>query len=194
MAISREIQERTRTLAKDVLDTFDEVSSEAGRELASPPPDPRNVLAAPTWEGIQELERLAEARAESYRHLSREPAIARVVALKAGERLTYFFCRCASFLQGVVSYGTPLGRLASLPVGDEWELPDGDVLEVVEKASLIPIRDEGGWDSKNTAIHRISVRPYSVESLRAILASVAAEPVDVLQQQLDEEAQSDNLV
>ena len=91
MAISRKIQEHTRALAKETLDTFDEVSTNAERSLASPTTDPRNVLAIPTWEGARELDRLAEARARSYRHLSREPAIARVVALKGGERLTYFF-------------------------------------------------------------------------------------------------------
>lgn len=194
MAISGEIREHTKLLAKDTLDTLDEVSTAAEKALASPPTDPRNVLASPTREGVRELDRLAKARAESYRQLAREPAIARVVALKGGERLTYFICRCSSFMPEVVSYMAPVGRLAALPVGHEWELPDGGVLEVVEKATLGPIRDEGGWDSKNTAIHRISVRPYSVESLRAFLQSVAAEPVDVLQQQLDEEAQSSNLV
>ena len=195
MTIPREIQEHTRALAKETLDTLDEVSTAAEKALASPPTDPGNVLAAPTREGVRELGRLAAARAESYRHLSREPAISRVVTLKGGERIPYFFCRCASFLpEMVVSYGAPIGRLASLPVGDEWELPDGSVLKVVEKAALSPLRDEGGWDSKNTAIHRISVRPYSVESLRAYLESVVAEPVDVLQQQLDEEAQAGNLV
>ena len=195
MAIQREIREHTQALAKETLDTFAKVSTAADRELASPRTDPRNVLADPTWEGVQELDRLAAARAESYRHLYREPAIARVVALKGGERITYYFCRCPSFFpREVVSYRAPIGRLASLPVGDEWERPDGGVLKVIERATLSPIRDEGEWDSKYTAIHRISGRPYSVESLRAILTSVAADPVDVLQQQLDEEAQSDNLV
>ena len=194
MALSGDIQEYTRVLAKETLDTLDQVSTRAQTALASPPTDPRNVLANPTWEGVRELDRLAAARAESYRHLSREPAIARVVALKGGEPSTYFFCRCPSFLSELVSYGAPLGRLASLSVGEELERPNGDVLKVVEKATLKPIRDEGAWDSENTAIHRISVRPYSVESLRAFLSSVAAEPVDVLQQQLEEEAQSENLV
>lgn len=196
MAIPREIQEHTRALAEETLERFDEVSTAAETELASRGPDSRNVLANPTLKGFQELDRLAAARAECHRHLCREPAIARVVALKGGERITYFFCRCANFLPGdvVVSYGAPIGRLASLPVGEKWEQPNGGVLEVVEKAALSPIRVEGGWDSKHTAIHRVSAPPYSVESLRAILASVVDEPVDALQQLLDEEAQSDNLV
>ena len=195
MATPKKIQDYTHALAKETLEKFDEVSIAAEGRLESPPTDPRNVLANPTWEGARELGRLAAARAESHRHLYREPAIARVVALKGSKPITYFFCRCASFLPGVVvSYGAPIGRLASLPVGGEWKGPDGDVLEVVEKAALSPIRDEGGWDSKPTAIHAVSVRPYSVESLRAVIASVAAEPVDALQQLLDEESQSDNVV
>ena len=191
---SREIQEHIRVLAKETLDTFHEVATAAETQLSSPRSDPQNVLANPTQEGISELDRLAVARSESYRHLSREPAIARVVAVKGSEHLTYFFCRCASFTPGLVSYGAPIGRLASLPVGEEWTAPDGSVLEVVERATLSPTRDQEGWDSTSTAIHGISTHPYSINSLRAFLASVVAEPVDVLQQQLDEEAQSDNVV
>ena len=195
MTMSQDTQKHIRSLATETLDTFDKVSTDADSELASPPYDPRNVLAKPTREGVRELDRLTEDRTASFRHLSQEPAIARVVALKDGAPHTYFICRCASFTSAtstLVSYGAPVGRLASLTVGDDLTLPNGDVLELVEKAAFRPIRGVEGWDSRDSTIYHFS-RTFSVKSLRAFLPAIVEEPVDVVQQQLDEEAQSDNI-
>ncbi len=96
----------------------------------------------------------------------------------------------------MASYRSPVGRLASSPVGEQIDLPNGDVLEVAEKAILRPVRGEQGWDSRNSEIHRAAFRPVSVESLRTFLPGSEAEQVDedLLQRLLDEEADSGNLI
>lgn len=75
-----------------------------------------------------------------------------------------------------MSYGREnLGRLASLPIGDELVLTDGSILEVVEKETYRPSPDSTGWDSLNTVIEGNDFGPITVKSLRALLNKLADE-------------------
>ena len=107
--------------------------------------------------------------------LRQEPAIARVLATKDGDPVTYFICRYGALARTkrtLASYRSPVGRLASLPIGDQIKAPDGAVLEVVERTQLHPQHDEHGWDSRNSLLNRFAEPPIWIDSLRALLATI----------------------
>jgi hypothetical protein len=84
------------------------------------------------------LDAIGETRASELRLLSVEPAIARIVAIdEAGKARTYFTSRATPHRSprdesAVASYRSPIGRLASLPVGSDIELktPTGNQLQI----------------------------------------------------------------
>ncbi|MFU7548123.1 DNA helicase UvrD, partial [Pseudomonas paraeruginosa] len=86
-------------------------------------------------------------------------------------------------------YRAPVGRLASLSVGTEFTLPNGDIVEVLERAQLRPSALANGWDSRNTVVEAEHFGPLTIESLRALLTEVVGEEVteDLLGQLLAEE-------
>ena len=90
---------------------------------------------------IQRLDQISQANRESYQVLVAEPAIARVVvADEDGEEKTYYICRTTpvSGFPNLASYRAPVGRLASLAIGAEFTLPNGTVVEVLERTQLRP--------------------------------------------------------
>ncbi|MXY89398.1 MAG: DNA helicase UvrD [Gammaproteobacteria bacterium] len=95
----------------------------------------------------------------------------------------------------LASYRSPVGRLAALPVGEDLQLSSGQVVEVVERAMLRPIRVEQEWDSKDSLLHGENYGPLTVESLRALLARTPSEEIDerLLEELLEEESQLANI-
>lgn len=89
-----------------------------------------------------------------------------------------------------------MGRLASLPVGTEFSLPNGDVVEVVERAQLRPSHLAEGWDSRDTIIEADDLGPFTIESLRSVLYKIAGEEVteNLLEQLLAEESETANII
>jgi hypothetical protein len=76
-----------------------------------------------------------------------EPAVARiVVADEGGKTTTYFICKTTPVVvkgrdAKLASYHSPAGRLASLPIGSEFSLPQSGkivTVEVLERALLHP--------------------------------------------------------
>ena len=126
---------------------------------------------------------------DACRQLSREPAIARVVAENEyGERQTYFVTRSTPVLTEssgakMVGYRAPLGRLAALPLQTPQAIatPSGTrEFIVVEKAVLRPRADELGWDAEDTRVEVSGRGPRTIASLRAYLAGLAPEEVEDL--------------
>lgn len=134
------------------------------------------------------LDNVNQANETAYRKLANEPAISRVIAEdEDGQRATYYFCRAE---QGIVShrlfsYLAPIGRLAALPVGDEYVLPDGKALLVIERAQLRPSPLAGGWDAY-TVVQSENAPTVTIESLRKLLEHhpELAEPVEDLVAQI----------
>jgi DNA polymerase III delta prime subunit len=148
---------------------------------------------------IQRLDQISQANRESYQVLVAEPAIARVVvADEDGEEKTYYICRTTpvSGFPNLASYRAPVGRLASLAIGAEFTLPNGTVVEVLERAQLRPNALVDGWDSHDTVVETEHFGPFTIESLRALLTEVAGEEVteDILGQLLAEETVKANII
>ena len=94
------------------------------------------------------------------------------------------------------SYRAPIGRLASLAVGSDFTLPNGTVVEVLERAQLRPTHLAAGWDSRDTVIEAERFGPITIESLRSLLAEIAGEEgaEDLLGQILAEEKHKANII
>ncbi|PCF93532.1 DNA helicase UvrD [Vreelandella nigrificans] len=189
-------------VATEALSQFDNIAEAAntklhdGQTLGSEALASINTLTSSTT--IQKLDQISQANRESYRILADEPAIARVVVMdEKGEERTYYICRTTpvSGFPNLASYRAPVGRLASLAIGTEFTLPNGKVVEVLERAQLRPAARADGWDSCDTVVEAEHVGPLTVESLRALLAEVAGEEVteDLLEQLLAEESVKANI-
>ena len=168
-----------------------------GRTLGSDALASINTMTSSS--AIQRLDQISQANRESYQVLVAEPAIARVVvADEEGEEKTYYICRTTpvSGFPNLASYRAPVGRLASLAIGAEFTLPNGTVVEVLERAQLRPNALADGWDSRDTVVEAEHFGPFTIESLRALLTEVAGEEVteDILGQLLAEETVKANII
>ncbi|HGF5676487.1 MULTISPECIES: ATP-binding domain-containing protein [Enterobacteriaceae] len=158
-----------------------------------------NINTMTSSSAIQRLDKIGQENRESYQVLVAEPAIARVVVVdEEGEEKTYYICRTTpvSGFPNLASYRAPVGRLASLAIGTEFTLPNGTVVEVLERAQLRPNALAGGWDSHDTVVEAENFGPFTIESLRALLTEVAGEEVteDILGQLLAEESVKANII
>ena len=157
-----------------------------------------------TWNtssAIQTFDEINQKNRESYKVLMAEPAIARVVVVdkdKDRKKKAYYICRTTpvSGFPNLASYRAPVGRLASLAIGAEFRLPNGTVVEVLERAQLHPNALADGWDSRNTVVEAEHFGPLTIESLRALLTEVAGEEIteDILGQLLAEETSKANII
>ncbi len=169
----------------------------AGRTLGSDALASINTMTSSST--MQRLDQINHANHESYQVLVSEPAIARVVvADEEGKEKIYYICRTApvSGFPNLASYRAPVGRLASLAIGAEFTLPNGTVVEVLERAQLRPNALADGWDSRDTVVEAEHFGPFTIESLRALLTEVAGEEVteDILGQLLAEETAKANII
>lgn len=192
------------SLASETLDAFDRISEAAVRALRSRAGGIdtfANINQLTAAKAIENLRRGQSELEEAYRRLSEEPAIARVVVADEDDnRRTLFVARGSRVDCGVelCSYLTPMGRLASLPVGGgtEIRLPKGNVwFDVIERAIYHPEADTHGWDSRDTVVHTEQFGPLTVASLRALLASAgdAADELALLDSLLAEETAQNNV-
>lgn len=203
MDLTQQSKQHVEQVARDALDQFDKVATAAQAAIRNAPNLGTDALAAVnTLTGaaaVQRLGQINQENLESYQILAREPAIARVAVLdEDGRQRVYYICRTTPItgVSNLASYRAPVGRLASLPVGTEFSLPNGDVVEVVERAHLRPSHLAEGWDSRDTIIEADDLGPFTIESLRSLLYKVAGEEVaeDLLEQLLAEENETANII
>ncbi|RME55736.1 DNA helicase UvrD [Candidatus Parcubacteria bacterium] len=203
MDLTIESREHIEQVADEVLIQLESIAKVAKQELHERQNLSPNALATintmTSSSAIQNLDEIHRTNRESREILAAEPAIARVVVMddKCEER-TYYICRTTpvSGFQNLASYLTPVGRLASLEIGSEFRLPNGTVVEVLERTRLRPIEQEDGWDSRNTVIEAEHFGPLSIESLRALLTETEGKEVteDLLGQLLAEEETKANII
>lgn len=203
MELTKDAVEQLEATATEVLVVFDGVATAAEQDLQRDPIPPSAILAsgnAMTSKAVAELQRIYQANRDNSRSLASEPAIARVVIGGDNEApIPYYICRGtpvpASVAAKLASYRSPIGRLASLEVGEEFVLPGGRLIRVLERALLFPLRDKGGWDSVNSRIQGGALESLTVESLRALRdASARRADHDLVAQLLAEEAQRTNII
>lgn len=203
MDLTQQSKQHVEQVARDALDQFDEVATAAQTAIRNAHHLGTSALAAVnTLTGgaaVQRLGQINQENLESYQILAREPAIARVAVLdEDGRKRVYYICRTTPItgVSNLASYRAPVGRLASLPVGTEFSLPNGDVVEVVERAQLRPFNLAEGWDSRDTIIEADDLGPFTIDSFRSLLYKVAGEEVteDLLEQLLAEESETANII
>lgn len=168
-------------IAEDTLDVFSQISSEAERELSEPNRLSADALARNTFTDqnlVRTTARHNEDRLRNFQALADEPAIARIVTRDDKDVIeTYFITRSITPntpLAGcrVTSRLAPVGRIASLPVGETFDLdiPNGvRSLEVLERALLRPSRSGSDWDSRDTVLDGADYGTVTIASLRALL-------------------------
>lgn len=171
-----------QSVAQNTLDTFEDIAEQATNKISSfSGASAENLASVNSMTSSQVLDKLSKintANRESYHRLLKEPAIARVTATDdKGRRKTYYISRATTSLvlnndAKLASYRSPIGQLASLPVGDERTLiiaGQPHHFQINEKLGLNPLRSEEGWDSLNGVFQSESTSTLSLYSLRAWL-------------------------
>lgn len=196
------LQTRLEVIAQESLDSFATISTKAQAALVEA--DGRREttqIASNTFTNSSADTNIQRGRVDildEYRTLSREPSIARVVVeVEDGTKKTYYFCRKGS-LNGLpftlVSLLAPVGRLASMPVGEDYDLPNGSSVTVLENVRFSPKIANQEWDAHKAEI-RANGYTKTIESLRALLGQMGVEAIDdnVLEALLSEESTSENI-
>ena len=175
-------------IAEQILEVFFRVSSSAGKEQS--PPN-TSKFGEPSAYPLSEKasENLHGSRSEARKSselLAREPALLRIVVEDSEERQRTFYIYRAGTLSpqpdvdGVhayASYRSPIGRIASLKVGEDEDLYLPNRTEnflVLEKAYLHPVFS-GGWDSKDTQFYTRDRSVFTIKSLLRLISEGEAE-------------------
>ena len=201
--LRQEDREYIEVTASEALGQFKDVVSLAKNELNTRRISGADVLANPNpmtgSAAIQNVDRISLTNREDYSRLLKEPAIARVVVQDENElKKVYYICRACppTRLNNMASYRAPMGRLASLPIGEELTLPGGKSFVVLEIAKLHPIEVDVAWDSRDSILETESLGPITVESLRAVLSQLTGEVLteDSVAMLLAEERDRGNII
>jgi hypothetical protein len=209
MKAARDCDECIKPVASESLALIAEIADAAEAQLSDTRSRGLGVVAnINTFNSQSAYTSLSENRAQTIRNLEtlcEEPVIARVVATNDyGQATTYFICRATAGSPPrsgakVASYRSPIGRLASLPVGGELLVEKSnrdEYLEVVERAVLHPKVVDQGWDSIDSTLEGDDYGPVTVRSFRALVHSESGENIDVdlLDRLLADEADSINIL
>lgn len=160
-------------IAEEVLGKLHEVATAARAWLQDPrgPSADTLVPGSVSDAALRNLGQVNQQNRAAYQRLSKEPVVSRVVAEdESGNFHTKFFCSAGQGMvnRGVISYLTKWGRLASMPVGDEYITPDGQAWIVVSKTGLRPEEINGQWDAYSV-IRRKDLPIAEFDSLRSLL-------------------------
>ncbi|MGO8868994.1 MAG: ATP-binding domain-containing protein [Alphaproteobacteria bacterium] len=192
-------------VAKQTLDVFSQIATGARERLAEPSRPSAGAFASinafTSSQALNNLDQVGQSAREDCERLAREPAIARVVVKdENGKREVYFISRAAALSASgsdarFVSYRAPVGRLASLPLGDSLDVVQSGrsrTLEVVERALLHPEEILGEWDARNTLFDTTAFGPITIDSLRWLVKRelVNKEALDEISKILMEEEEA----
>jgi len=198
MSLSAEAKQHVQKVATDSLNMLTRVAEIASGQRAQKGVGTDALASVNTLNTARVAQALADvnyANQESVQALTREPAIARVVVVtNSGDERVYYICRATpvSGAPGILaSYKAPVGRLASLPVGDSFLLPNGEMVEVLERTRLRPTRLLDVWDSKESVFEGDKFGPFTIESFRALVRdeNTPEKIKDLLSQVLASDAQ-----
>lgn len=185
-------------LANETLNTFEEISDCARTQLAQQQSISGSALAydnsLTSLKARENLDQINRQNQDFLEALTKEPAIARLVLEDSdGNRRSIFIARNSngglSTKTEFASYGSELGRLAEIPVGDDRELTLGGIkvrYYVVENTSFVPTRKTGEWDSSRTIYRNDNDQVYTLESLRALLPAPDLDSADELDRILEQ--------
>lgn len=185
------------TLAQEVVNRFEAIAQSALtalRETGINLGAFANVNATTAAKLVQNLRSMNDGREMDCRRLAREPAIARLEIADEDDNRRVLYVSPAGTIGSdgnLCSYYSPMGRLATFPVGDgrEIKLPGGlKYFEIIEKMTFAPVEENGQWDGRPAVVHAGKGPPLTIKSLREILKRIGAtdEESDVLERLLDE--------
>ena len=203
MDLKQKTEQRINLIADETLNKIEQIGDTARKALRDAHIPSYDVFASmnsmTSTSTIQNLEQISLTKWESYQILAQEPAIARVVVTDdTDKKLTYYICRTMpiSGVPHLASYRAPVGRLASLPIGSDFTLPNGTTVEVLERSRLRPTMIDQEWDSRDTIVESDDFGPITIESLRALLKKAVSvdRGEDLLGQLLAEESQAANVI
>jgi len=182
VTLRQDSKEHISKLAGETLQKFEQVATAAHSSLSESSELPLSALAhintMTDGATVKHLKGMQQATIDSNLTISSEPAIARItVTNEHGKQMVYYVCRADQGIANlnIVSYKTPIGRLASLPPGEELTLPNGTTVEVLERAQLRPLITNDGWDSVDSVIEGSGYGPLTIKSFRVLLEGVSAE-------------------
>jgi len=191
-------------VASHTLTFFKETAAAALASLDRARPSAESVLASVNTlnadQAIRNLNAISEVREQELRVLATEPAIARVVFTEGGVTKVMFIARgtlgyATHDRSEIVSYRSPLGRLAAVQVGSERQIvtPRGvRNVAVIERAVLRPVQMPDAWDSVDSIVEGQRFGPFTIKSFRELLP--ALEEGDPLERLLAEDRAKSNIV
>lgn len=163
----------SKDIAVEVLNTFEDVETKTRRQLNSL--SNSNTSINNTFNHIEALNnelRIFTETKSSLENAFKEPAISRVVIqYDNGRKKTVYITRSTppSELDNFASYRSPIGRLASIQIGDEFELPNGEYVVAISRVILKPNKNNGSWDSQDSEFEELQKTLFTVSSLRKLL-------------------------
>ena len=167
-----------KDIATECLAAMETIAEAATAKAGSRIVDPGTIMssfnALNALDAGRNLTRAQEQERKAGHELAREPLIARVkTRSERGVEKTFYFARNFTVsVPGILltSYnsGAPVGRLAALDVGDDFKLPSGDWVEVIEKGIYTPVSKVGEWDGVENRIAHQSFDQVAVPSLRVV--------------------------
>lgn len=175
-------KEMLSDIADDTLGFLTEIADTASAKLGETRSGgPELFAVVNTLTGTNAVRNMSDISAEQRKQLvelSREPAIARLVLRdENGEETVYFIARAGTLANerhAMASYRSPIGRMASLPVGGDQDVRTSNGtrnFEVAERAVLQPALRDDRWDSRDTVLQGGDYGPVTVTSLRELLRS-----------------------
>ncbi len=197
MGNSGETTKQLKIIAASAVRTLSKIAEAADSRLKQPTSvtSPELFTNPNTYtfpEAPRNLDHIKQDNTEGLRLLTREPAIARIVTVdEKGRRRVYYICRSTSVSIAdedvtIASYRAPMGRLASLSIGEDI-IFNNETFEVVEKARLYPQFRDQKWDSLNSILEGKD-QIVTVESFQALLGATSSDEYpDLLDRLLEEE-------
>jgi hypothetical protein len=192
-----------KAVAKEALGAFEAISDAAGRRLQDKGMslDSLAMINQATAEAIARDMQIRNAqRVSDCLRLRREPALARLVVVDEDENPKTIYISPVSAIDvgGITScsYLSPMGRLATLPVGggEDILLPGGRRwFDIAEKMTFKSGEFSGQWDSRPAIEFREGKGPRTIKSLRELLREegLSEEQADLVAQWLAEEGKVD---
>lgn len=193
-------------IAKEALQTFSSIETIATSKLMSMGVAGAEAFAtANTFNAnnaVQNLTEINQENKDGYESLKKEPAIVRLlIESEAGVKRTIYISRKSSLsLDGdikLASYRSPMGCLASLPVGDEQQININGNREsffLIEKIILHPTKANNEWDSVDNVYAHDKYDRKTITSLRALLDKQEVDSSDELEQLLSQAHSADVII
>lgn len=194
-----EQQNLLQPLAQEVLDKLEAIYNDANNCLTRSYKLGLDALATGAYsvESDRNLAKIDQINRTAYQKLRDEPAISRVEAEdKNGALHTYYICRAEQGIAklGLITYGSRMGGIASIPVNEEFVDPGGRDLTVVSRTGLQPTNRTGAWDAYSS-LRRRGAPTITIESLRELASKIVDAGIfeDMLDQIEAEDSRRSNI-